>query len=294
MEGFVAFLAGTTIQTQTSDPYNIMSTVYRVDSTLSEIRIEITGGQSTWEPWVSSGIGIPIFQSETWIFQMQFPVDGKVEVGLSVPAPSVTDHISVTAVAGGITEVRRADIAPVSQTPTTTPTNSSTSVPPTATSTDVPPTTTPTVTPEPLIVLEGGVNTQEGFRPFSVTNPVTVTTAYPADIVATVYNRGDATGARITITAHRLWTATVSGGSGELDYQGPISSDWGQWVYEGAFSGTGPIEFVVHTTTPPFRPTLVQWDIAVKAVPLGTGDWQERHATIQSPFWGLYLPFMLR
>ncbi|KKT45664.1 MAG: Kelch repeat-containing protein [candidate division WWE3 bacterium GW2011_GWA2_44_16] len=296
-EGFVPFVAGTTVQTSTAKPYDVVVTVYRTDGTLTGVRIEITGEQS-WAPWVSSGTGTPTFQAGLWIFQMAFPAEGKIEVGLRVSTPTAVDHITVSASdgSGGI-ETRQADVAPVGQSPTATSTSTSTRTP-TATSTSVPPTATPTVTAtpspvvEPLIVLEGGINTNEGFTPFAPTSPITVTTRFMTDIVVTVYNRGEATGARIVVTAHRAWTATVSGGSGKLDFQGSISAEWGQWVYEGPFAGSGPIELVVHTTTPPFRPA--RWDIFVKAVPLGTGDWQERQVVIQNSRYGTYLPIMVR
>jgi hypothetical protein len=143
----------------------------------------------------------------------------------------------------------------------------------------------------PGIVLEGGINTPEGFTPFSV-DPITVTTRYPFDIVTAVYNQGDVAGARLTVSGHRSWNATVSGSSGKSEFVG--TGEWGLWVFEGPFSGIGPIELVVRSNTPPpYRPSN-PWSIDVAATPLGTGDWQTRHALIQNSRWGWFLPFVSR
>lgn len=315
-EGFVPFVSGTTVQMSTANPYDVVATVYRTDGTLTGVRIEITGQQS-WAPWVSSGTGTPTFQAGLWIFQMAFPAEGKIEVGLRASAPTAVDRITVSASdgSGGI-EIRQADVAPVGQPPTATPTptstvtrtptatpiSTSTSVPPTATptatATGIPPTATPSPTAtvsstsEPLIVLEGGVNTTQGFVVFDPTSTITITTQFPVDVIATVYNRGEATGARVTVSGYKFWNAIVTGGVGSFEFVGDV--DWGVWAFEGSFSGDGPIEMIVHSTTPPpYRPST-PWTIDIGAVPLGTGDWQVRHAFVQNDKWRLFLPIMFR
>ncbi len=301
VEGFVPF-SRDGVYTSTAKPYDVVVTVYRTIPQVPDVTIRIEG-EASWVPWVSSGTGSAVWEYGTWHFWgILFPTDGKIEVGLRAPAPLETKRISVNVQDGfGASESRTAYVSPIGQPPTATPTATptQTGVPPTVTPTS---TATPTATPahtatptaEPLIVLEGGVNSQEGFTPLDPTKPITVTTRFAADIIATVYNRGGPTGARITVDGFSDWKVDVSGTTAKPEFSGTLG-DWGSWDLEGTWSGEGPIEMVIHVKSPPpYRPNP-GWTVNVSARPAGTDDWQVRQAVIQNSRFGpIYLPFIVR
>jgi hypothetical protein len=100
-----------------------VATIYRTMDVVTSVRVEIAG-QASWTPWVSSGTGGKTYEAGYWIFQMNFPSSGTVEVGLRAPAPQSVDRNSVHATDDfGDSELRTMDVAPVEQpTPTRTPT----------------------------------------------------------------------------------------------------------------------------------------------------------------------------
>jgi hypothetical protein len=177
--------------------------------------------------------------------------------------------------------------------PSPTATSTVTSVP---TSTPVPPTATPLPPVEPLIALGGGVNSPKGWTSYSPSGPITVTTEFPVDVVGTVYNRGQATGAVIGIEGFGTWNArsegTVEVPTFHLSFDGVPG--WGMWVLRADFRSDEPIQLIVSSVSaPPYRPSP-GWNITTWARAVEEIEWQNRRAVIENSRWRLFLPITLK